>query len=385
MNIETLQARCETRFGSPCAIAARAPGRVNLIGEHTDYNEGFVLPIATQQETWVGLVPRDDDTVRVFSANIDNEASWPLQEYRDDLPHWTSYIAGVIAMLRRRDLAIGGCDLFVTSTIPPGGGLSSSAALEVACALALARYARTTLDPLDLIDVCRQAEHEFAGVPCGIMDQSASLLARAGAALLLDCRSREIRHIPCLIDGHAFVIADTGVRHKLAAGEYARRQEQCARAVAHLRRCHPHVRALRDVTPDMLDALSDTLDPVAAARARHVVTENQRTRAAAEALRNGRLAEFGRLMDASHRSLRDQYQVSCAELDQLVEILRRVPGVLGARMTGGGFGGCVVALVTEQARPQAEQAVAACYHPPGGETARLVVTRPGRGASLESP
>ncbi len=378
-----LCARFRARFGAQCAVVARAPGRVNLIGEHTDYNDGFVLPIATQQETWVGLAPRDDDTVCAFSANLDEEAAWPLEGCGSQ-PHWTTYIAGVIAMLRRRGVPVGGCNLYVTSTVPPGGGLSSSAALEVAAALALVRQAGAVLEPVDLIDVCRAAEHEFAGVPCGLMDQSVSLLARAGAALLLDCRSRAFEHIPCEIRGHAFVIADTGVRHKLAAGEYARRQEQCAAAVACLQKRDPQVRSLRDATLDLLAAVGDELDGVAAARARHVITENQRTRAAAEALRRGRLEEFGSLMDASHRSLRDDYEVSCDELDRLVEILRGVEGVLGARMTGGGFGGCVVALVADDARPAAERAVIERYAPPDGTAPRLIVTRPGCGAALAS-
>ena len=372
----------EQRFGRPCAAAARAPGRVNLIGEHTDYNDGFVLPVATQQATCIAAAQRDDDRVQVFSQQFRTLESWPAGRWENQPGHWTSYLAGVMAALAQRGIAVGGCDLYIDSDVPTGGGLSSSAALETACALVLLELAGATLSPLEIIDACRQAEHEYAGVPCGLMDQSASLLAREDAALLLDCRSRAIEYIPCRLQGHCFVVVDTGVRHKLAAGEYARRQEQCREAVEVLRKSHPDVCALRDVTPEQLEQSRSAMSDVAFRRARHVISENARTQAAAAALRAGDLAGFGRLMRASHASLRDDYEVSCPELDAVVGLLDQLTGVLGARMTGGGFGGCVVALVSEDALPAVEAALAEGYRTPAGRPAPIVRTRPGPGAAI---
>jgi galactokinase len=289
----------------------------------------------------------------------------------------------VAALLRQRGARLAGFNLFIRSTVPPGGGLSSSAALEVATALALARVAGAQLPETELIDLCRRAEHEFAGVPCGLMDQSVSLSARAGTAFLLDCRKREHEHIPCELRGHTLLVVDSRVRHELAAGEYARRQQECRQAVEYFRRLDPDVGALRDVKLATVQAHASRMEPLAAARSMHVVSENERTLAAAAALRVAALREFGRLMTESHSSLRDDYEVSCAELDQLVQIVSDVQGVLGARMTGGGFGGCIVALASEECVPLVEQAVRRHYDEGRAEPARLLRTRPSRGASVE--
>lgn len=384
MDTDLLRSLFAERFGRECRVVARAPGRVNLIGEHTDYNDGFVLPIATRQETWVAGSARDDGLLRVFSHELADERSWSIDDWPGDvLPHWTSYVAGVAALLRRRGLDLAGAELFVRSTVPPGGGLSSSAALEVATALTLIRLAGATLSDAELIDLCRQAEHEFAGVPCGLMDQSVCVGARERTAFLLDCRTRQHEHIPCELGGHTLLVIDSGVRHELAAGEYARRLEQCRQAVARLRESAPAIRSLRDATTELVARESERLGPLLAARARHVVSENERTLAAAAALRAGRLPDLGRLMNASHRSLRDDYEVSCAELDALVGIVTKVDGVLGARLTGGGFGGCVIALARKQSTPAVAQALRERYDPARVQPARLLQTSPGRGASVE--
>ncbi|MBU0638263.1 MAG: galactokinase [Planctomycetes bacterium] len=384
MNVSELRDRFSARFQRTCAVVARAPGRVNLIGEHTDYNDGFVLPIATEQETWVAVAPRKDHAVRAYSTEFDDQRTWPIDGWlADDFPHWTAYVAGVAALLRQRDARLNGFDLLIRSDVPPGGGLSSSAALENAAALALSEMAGISLQPNELIDLSRRAEHDFAGVPCGLMDQSVSLLAEPGCAFLLDCRSREFQHIPCDLGEHVFVVIDSGVRHKLATSEYARRQQECRQAVEYFRRRDTQVRALRDVSLDAVRAHIEQMDPLPARRARHVVSENERTLAAAAALRAADLTQFGRLMIESHRSLRDDYQVSSQELDQLVEIITAVDGVLGARMTGGGFGGCVVALTREASVGRIEQAVRADYDSPPGKAARLHRTHPSRGASVE--
>ena len=376
--------RFAARYRAPCEVVARAPGRVNLIGEHTDYNEGFVLPIASDQDTWVAAGPRDDGVLRVFSTELEDEQEWPIDDWRSaGCPHWTSYVGGVASLLRERGAGLAGADLLIRSSVPLGGGLSSSAALEVACGLALARIARCTLEPDHLIDLCRQVEHGFAGVPCGLMDQSVAMLARPGTAFLLDCRSREREHIPFDLDRYVVVVVDSGVRHELVAGKYAERQRECRQAVEYFQRLGPDIAALRDVSPNTVQAHFTQMDPAVAARARHVVTENERTLAAVAALRAGDLRELGRLMSESHRSLRDDYRVSCNELDQLVRIVGSVAGVLGARMTGGGFGGCIVALTLEAAVPDIEVAIAAEYDGGSDRRASLLRTRPSRGASIE--
>ena len=372
------------RFGRPAGAVARAPGRVNLIGEHTDYNDGYVLPMALEQCTWVAAARRDDGPIRAIALELGSEQSWPIDGWdRTRQADWTAYVAGVAVLLRQRGAALRGCDLLIASDVPVGGGLSSSAALEVSTALALAALAGTELPAVELADLCRAAEHQFAGVPCGIMDQYVSALARADCAFLLDCRTRSWEHIPLRLDGHIVLIVNSGVRHKLAAGEYALRQRQCHAAVEFFHELDPGVRALRDVTVEDVARYAERMEPRIAARARHVTTENRRTLAAADALRRGDLPELGRHMYASHASLRDDYEVSCRELDRLVEIVGGVSGVLAARMTGGGFGGCIVAIASAACVPQVEAAVHEKYDALGDGPARFIVSRPGSGATVE--
>ncbi|MFO0838107.1 MAG: galactokinase [Phycisphaerae bacterium] len=408
MNPSACREAFAARYGRDCESLARAPGRVNLIGEHVDYNDGFVLPIAIAQSTWCACAARLDETARVYSATIDDEQSWPLdQPPRDSrshvgsaalLPacddagaseaddrarhsHWTHYVAGVAELLRRRGARLHGFDMLIAGDVPVGAGLASSAALEVAAALALAYQAGEPLEAREMIDLCRQAEHEFAGVPCGIMDQSASLLAKEDCALLLDCRTRQVRHIPFPAADACVAVVDSGVRHELAAGEYARRLAQCQAGVAHFQRISPQIRALRDVSPEMVRSQAFELDPVVAARCLHVTSEIARAKEAAEALRTGRWAELGALLNDSHRSLRDDYEVSCPELDRLVELLVSTPGVFGARMTGAGFGGSVVAL----ARPAALEIIESRVRNASKGQAnppRCFATRPGAGATV---
>jgi galactokinase len=381
-----LRSTFSARLNRPCAVVARAPGRVNLIGEHTDYNDGFVLPMALEQNTWVAAATRNDGLAHAITLDLPREKTWPIDGGKTaDRADWTSYIAGVSALLRQRGARIDGFDLLVQSDVPVGGGLSSSAALEVATALALSALANLTLPEAELADLCRAAEHEFAGVPCGIMDQYVSVLAQAECALLLDCRTRTWEHIPLALGEHVLLVVNSGVRHELATGEYALRQQQCRQAVEYFQRSNPATRALRDVAPESLQREAPQLDPVIAARARHVISENARTLAAAQALRHGDLAELGQLMSASHGSLRDDYAVSCRQLDALVEIVGRVPGVLGARLTGGGFGGCIVVLAHRTALGSIEAAVRENYDAKGDGPARLLLSRPGPGAARVFP
>ena len=326
----------------------RAPGRVNLIGEHTDYNDGFVLPMAIDRETVVAIAPRADRILRVWSINLDD-----FQELDLDKPgpghqgSWTDYVQGIAAALADRGLTLPGADIALTSDVGIGSGLSSSAALEISLGMALVAVAGRTIDRLSLALAGQTAEHRHVGILCGIMDQFTSVHAFKNHAILLDCRSLEAKQIPLRLGEYQVVVCDSRVRHTLASSEYNRRRNDCLSGVQSLQAVLPGIRALRDVTTDQLQAHRSILPETVFRRCRHVVTENDRTLQTADALSAGDVAEVGRRMLESHRSLKDDFEVSCSELDILVESATAQPGVLGARMTGGGFGGCTVNLVPE--------------------------------------
>jgi galactokinase len=339
-----LAERFASRFGRLPAHVVRAPGRVNLIGDHTDYNDGFVLPVAIDRATWVAAAPRPDRRLRLVSEEMEDD---PVEVdpvgAGGPRGHWSDYPRGVACVLLAAGHPLRGADLLIASDVPVGAGLSSSAALEVASALALLACAGLRVEPVALARLCQQAEHEFAGTPCGIMDQLAVIAARAGRAMLLDCRSLAIRHVP-LPPAVDVVVCDSGVRHTLADGGYARCRADCTEAARLL-----GVAALRDVTAAHLDAERDQLPPVLLRRARHVVTENARVLELACALARDDVERAGRVMTASHASLRDDFAVSRAEIDRLVVAAAAVPGVHGSRLTGGGFGGCTVSLAAPDA------------------------------------
>lgn len=322
----------------------RAPGRINLIGEHTDYNDGWVMPAAIDLEVRVSIVPRERRRVRIWSEHFDEAAEFALDEaaVEADVPVWSRSLCGVVLLLDRKG-KLPGAALELRSTIPVGAGLSSSAAAEVAVAVALASLAGLEIDRTELAKLCQQASHEFAGSRCGLMDQFIACHGRKGWFLQLDTRSLEMHWLPWPEEA-GFVACDSGVKHDNAAGEYNQRRAECEMTAARL-----GLRSLRELAPQNLERSLRLLPPVLAARCRHVVTENERVLAAARALAEGNLTALGELLNASHASLRDDYQVSCPELDDLAELCRRQPGVYGARMMGGGFGGCVLAL----ARPEA--------------------------------
>jgi len=323
----------------------RAPGRTNLIGEHTDYSDGFVMPAALEYCCWIAASRRADRRLVLHSENLAARSEVDLSSPSlAPAGSWSDYAAGVAVMLARAGFEPCGANLLIRSDVPIGAGLSSSAAFEVATAWALVDLSGHSADQRRLAQVCQQAENEFVGVRCGVMDQFTSLHGRAGHALLLDCRSLEFEHL-ALPDGVLLVMCNTGVKHKLAAGEYNRRRADCEDAVRWLEAVLPGIRALRDVKLEQLEQYKARLPETIYRRARHVVMENARVAQAAEALRQGHLERFGMLMEESHASLRDLYEVSCAELDLMVELARRQPGVHGARMTGGGFGGSTVNLV----------------------------------------
>jgi galactokinase len=343
MELQALRKEFEARFARAPAAAVQAPGRVNLIGEHTDYNDGYVLPIAIERRTVALVAPREDREIHFSSMQADQDAAIDLDKLiAPGRPAWANYCKGVAAGLFLRGTKLVGADLLFDSDVPLGGGLSSSASLEVATAYALLAACGGAVDDAELATLCQKAEHEFADAPCGIMDQSVAIMARAGRALLLDCRSRETRHIPFDDPGVVLLVVDTEVKHDIAEGRYAERRRQCEEAAEIL-----SLPALRDADMDTIiaaEADSRLLAGDVLKRARHVVSENERTLRAVEALEAGDYRRFGKLMQASHASLRDDYEVSCEELDAVVELAGGCEGVYGARMTGGGFGGCAIVL-----------------------------------------
>ncbi|HTN52660.1 MAG TPA: galactokinase [Anaeromyxobacter sp.] len=365
-------------------VTAHAPGRVNLMGEHTDYNEGFVLPMAIALGVRMTARARPDRQVRALSVDTGTSAAFPVDGEAHDAEHpWSNYLRGVLWALRRAGLPLVGMDLAFGGDLPQGAGLSSSAALETATALVARELAGFRIDPPRLALLCQQAENEFVGMKCGVMDQFVSLMGRAGHALFLDCRSLAFEQVPLALGEHLFAICHSGVKHALVASEYNRRRAQCTAGVAALAARFPGVKALRDATPAQLEACHGEMDPDVFRRCRHIVTENSRVLEGVEALRRGELGRFGALMDASHASQRDDFGVSCPEVDLLVELARAVPGVLGARITGGGFGGCTVNLVVRPSLERFREDVLSEYRRRTGLAPRLFVSAPADGARLE--
>ena len=323
----------------------RAPGRVNLIGEHTDYNDGFVMPVALDFSTWATVSPLETRKLQIFSENFDEEVEVDLDGQNVAArAHWSDYPIGVAVVLERAGHRLRGAKLRIRGEVPIGSGLSSSAAIEVATACALIANSGLQIDNREIARLCQRAENEFVGARVGIMDQFVSLFGQAHRALLLDCRSLEFRLLP-LPDNVRLIICNTMVKHELASSAYNERRASCEAGVKYLAQFYPNVTALRDVTLEQLEQVKSELPAVVYRRCRHVITENARVLAAAEALGQNDLDHFGKLMAQSHVSLRDDYEVSSEELDLMVELAQKIDGVHGARMTGGGFGGCTVNLV----------------------------------------
>jgi galactokinase len=382
------------RFGRPPRFGAVAPGRVNLLGEHTDYNEGFVFPMAIDRHTVVVGAPasrKDGARVRVFSQSIVPGASGAVgappaevdipidPNLRPGEPRWANYIRGVIAMFLRAGLTVPALDLLITSNVPLGAGLSSSAALEVSVATMFEAASGKSIEPMSKARLCQEAEHQLAGVPCGIMDQAVSSLARAGSALLIDCGDETVRAVP-LPPEVAIVVTNTGVKHDLADGAYARRRAECT-AAAHAM----GITSLRAASPASVEAMQGRLDPIVYKRAFHVVSENVRTLAMAASLLRHDLETAGSFMYAGHRSLRDDFEVSCPELDTLVEIAQGIGtagGVLGARLSGGGFGGSTVTLVQAAQAPAIMERLAREYAQRIGTSVTPFLARAAAGAHV---
>jgi galactokinase len=368
----------EARFGEVPAFVARAPGRVNLIGEHTDYNDGFVLPMAIERSVWIALRPRADGAVSVHSLDFGETAEFALEPLERGGPEWSEYLKGTAWALAEAGHRLRGWEGVMASDVPIGAGLSSSAALELATARAFAAVSGIAWEPGAMARLAQMAENRWVGVNCGIMDQMISAAGEEGHAVLIDCRSLKTRAVP-LPQGTVVVILDTATRRGLVDSAYNERRRQCEAAAAFF-----GVPALRDVAPGAFTEAVAGLDPLAARRARHVVTENARTLVAAEAMRAGNAGALGALMNASHDSLRDDFEVSSPALDAMVEIARAQRGCHGARMTGAGFGGCAVALVDAAEGAAFARDVAAAYERRTGLVPQIYVTGASAGAGLRN-
>jgi len=356
-----------------------APGRVNLIGEHTDYNDGFVLPAAIDLGITIAFIPTDDRRVEVTLDDSGERDGFHLDAIGARRGAWIDYIAGTAWALAEAGIPLRGFRGLLASDLPSGAGLSSSAAIELASAWGLSGGERPALDTMRLAQIAQRAENAYVGVNCGLMDQFAVAFGEADHALLLDCRSLDHRAVP-LPAGTSLVICHSGSPRKLAASEYNNRRSECERAVAGLKVLDPAVTSLRDVSLDLLHEGRDRLDDEAYRRARHVVTENDRVETVIAALQAGDVDAVGAAMDASHVSLRDDFEVSSPALDALVEIAHGVPGVIGARLTGAGFGGCTINLVRDEAVGALREAVLTSYEPRTGLTPRVFEVRAADGA-----
>ena len=366
--------------GDAPVTVASAPGRVNLIGGHTDYNEGFVLPAAIDHRTVVAARPREDRTVRVRAVDLDSTATFDLNAIEPvEDEHWSDYPKGVAQRLLVREHDVGGADLAIVGGVPMGAGLSSSAAIEVATAEALTGAHGISLGD-ELVDVCWEAETGFVGLSCGIMDQYASVHGQADSALFLDCRSREHEAVPLVADEVTLVVTNTNVRRELVGSAYNDRVATCRSGVEYFQQTLDRdITALRDVSVAEFDANADTLTDPLRKRVRHVVTENARVEDAAAALREERYDRVGELLDASHASLRDDYEVSVPELDAVVSVAAECAGVYGSRLIGAGFGGCVLSLVRPDAVEAVTETIDEGYRERTGNDADIYVCNPGPG------
>jgi len=370
----TITQAFKARFGTTPAFILRGPGRVNIIGEHTDYNDGFVLPMAIDRAVWIALRPRRDRQVTVHSLDFDETAEFSLHNLHKG-KGWLEYIKGVAWAMQVERLKVEGWEGIMAGDVPKGAGLSSSAALEMAAARAFASVSDLEWEAVKMACLCQKAESEWVGVNCGIMDQMASAAARAGHALFLDCRSLNFEHIP-LPGGLSVAVLDTATRRGLVDSAYNERRAQCETAARVF-----GVRALRDVNMRAFEARASQLDPLTFRRARHVIRENERVNQAVAAMRRGDAERLGKLLNASHASLRDDFEVSSPALDLMVDVARQTPGCFGARMTGAGFGGSAVAIVNTNKVQEFTAAVAQKYAQQTGLTPNVYICQAAAGAS----
>lgn len=372
--IESVKKSFEKKFNrKPVVIAS--PGRINLIGEHTDYNEGFVLPGATDRVIILAIAPREDRRCRFYSVDFDQDFETDLSHLQKSQQRWPDYLQGVIDQFLKAGYKIKGVDVAFGGNVPIGGGMSSSAAVEGGMAFALNHLFQLNLDLLTLTRLAQKAENEFVGVRCGIMDMFANLHGQPKKVLKIDCRSLAYEYYPFEREDVRVVISDTGVRRELASSEYNVRRQQCEEGVRLLQQHYPEIKSLRDVDLTMLENHRSEFDPVVWMRCAYVVKENQRVNLACQDLLKGDLVTFGQKMYQSHAGLRDEYEVSSPELNLLVESASRIPGVYGSRMMGAGFGGCTISLVEAQAVELFKEKVSADYRKETGKDPTIHVVR----------
>jgi galactokinase len=361
--LQALSEGFKKTFGAPPEIIVSAPGRVNLIGEHTDYNDGYVLPIAINREILIAASPTSTQSVNVYSADFDKSSSFSLDNItHDEVNGWSNYIRGVADTLIKRRCRIQGANMAIQGDVPLGSGLSSSAALEVAAATAFQAINGFEMSGAEMALLCQTAENQFVGVNCGIMDHFISRLGKKDHALFVDCRSLDHELVPMPASGVKVIVSDTRKSRGLVDSEYNLRRAQCEEAVALLGKHIPGIKALRDVTMPDLQRYGGDLPPIARQRAEYVIAENDRVLGSVDALKRGDIVLFGRLMNEAHEGVRDLYEVSCRELDIMVEAAQRIVGVYGSRMTGAGFGGCTVSLVADSAVEEFLEQVPREYH-----------------------
>lgn len=381
INAEKLADIFHQDYGSRAAVFS-APGRVNLIGEHTDYNDGFVLPSAIGFYAHVAVAPRPDRKLVFRSTGFAQAFEADLSETPKKLGGWCDYVLGVAVQLEKAGVRVSGANILVHGEVPIGAGLSSSAALEVASAMALLHLAKAEMPMKQVAKLCQRAENEFVGAHVGIMDQFVSCHGRKDNAVMLDCRSLDYELVP-IPESVKFVICNTMVKHELSGGEYNVRREQCEAGVQILAKAYPEVRALRDVSVGQLEAQRREMPELIYKRCLHVVQEDDRVVETVQRLRGGDMKLVGQLMAESHASLRDLYEVSCAELDAMVESAQGLPGFIGGRMTGGGFGGCTVNLVEEADAAEFAEKIAERYHGKVGIAPNVYVCSAADGAGAE--
>lgn len=352
-------------------IIVRSPGRINLIGEHTDYNEGFVLPSAIDRAVYLAVAPAGGSDVTLTSLDFKDSLRFDSRRLAKSGKAWANYLIGIVDELGKAGYKIGGFNCVYSGDIPIGSGMSSSAAVEAGLAFALDRIFGLNIERADIARIAQRSENEFVGVKCGIMDQFANLLSKGRSALYLDCRSLEYEHIPFIAKDLEFVLCDTGVKHSLASSEYNTRREQCETGVKLIRKYNPDVRSLRDVNLEMLCGHEDELGSTVYKRCRYVVEEDARVDSARKCLRENDFSRFGQLLYQSHQGLKDEFEVTCKELDLLVEEAAKIEGVLGARMMGGGFGGCTLNLVKRESAEEFKRKIHGAYLEKTGKPPKL--------------
>ncbi len=365
-------------------IVVRSPGRINLIGEHTDYNEGFVLPAAIDKAAYLAFTPREDEAINLFSLDLADEYSSNINDFSPTKKSWPNYILGVADQFRQQGLLTKGFDAALTADVPIGAGLSSSAAVENAIGMALNESLKANIDKLSLVKISQEAEHTYPGVMCGIMDMFASMFGKKNHVIKLDCRSLEYQYEPLEMEGFKILLIDTQVKHSLNETGYNNRREQCEEGVAMVQKHHPEVKSLRDVTAEMLKQYVQPYNELIYKRCSYVLEENERLLVACDYLEKGNLQAFGKKMFESHEGLSKKYEVSCKELDFLVNQVKGNKDVLGARMMGGGFGGCTINLVKEEAISTLVEQVTDAYQKELHLEAKAYITNIEGGTSIIS-